>query len=148
MRLRLLGLAVGTVCGFTFGWARLTDPATFHRMLTLQSPDIYLLMALAVAVGAGGMLLLRGRRAPLTGELILPDRSRPERRHVLGGVVFGVGWAIVASCPGPLVAQVGSGRVLALAGLGGVLAGVLVRERVVLTADAADSAAEPLTDVV
>jgi uncharacterized membrane protein YedE/YeeE len=129
MRLRLLGLAAGLVCGFTFGWARLTDPATFHQMLTLQSPDIYLLMASAVAIGAAGAFALRGRRAPLTGELILLDHSTPERRHVLGGIVFGVGWAVVASCPGPLIAQAGSGRVLSLVALAGVVTGVLARER-------------------
>jgi uncharacterized protein len=129
MALRLLGLAAGLVCGFTFGWARLTDPATFHAMLTLQSPDVYLLMASAIVVAGAGAFLLRGRRAPLTGELIALDHSSPEPRHVFGGIVFGIGWAIVASCPGPLIAQVGSGRVLAVVALAGVVFGVLVRER-------------------
>jgi uncharacterized membrane protein YedE/YeeE len=117
-------------------------------MLTLQSPDVYLIMAGAVVVGVAGMLVLRGRRAPLTGELIVPDRSRPERRHVYGGIVFGTGWAIVASCPGPLVAQLGSGRLLAAAGLGGVLVGVLARERGRVPAAVERPAVEPLPDVV
>lgn len=150
MRLRSLALAVGTFCGFTFGWARLTDPATFHRMLTLRSPDVFLLMGVAAAVGTVGTTLLRGRRAPLTGELIARDPSRPERRHVAGGIVFGVGWGIVASCPGPLVAQLGSGRVLSLVALAGVLTGVLVRERVpaLLTTRSPDHACEQVADVV
>jgi uncharacterized membrane protein YedE/YeeE len=124
MKLRFAALALGAVTGFVFGWARMTDPNTFHTMLGLRSPRIYLLMVAAVAVAFAGARLLRGRRALLTGEPIGWKPTAPTRNHIVGSIVFGIGWGISEACPGPTAAQLGSGRVLALAVAGGVLAGV------------------------
>src|SRR5947208_675275 len=129
MRLRLAALALGIVTGFTFAWARMTDPNTFHHMLALHSPRIYLLMCAAVAVAFVGAGLLRGRRALLTGERINWTSARPTRSHVAGSVLFGIGWGISEACPGPTAAQLGTGRVLALAVAAGVLVGVRLQPR-------------------
>src|ERR671935_2165657 len=109
MRLRLAALALGIVTGFVFGWARLTDPETFHHMLSLDSPRIYLLMGAAVAVAFAGARLLRGRRTLLTGEAIAWRTARPTRSHLVGSVLFGIGWGITDACPGPAAAQLGGG---------------------------------------
>ena len=130
MRVRVAALGIGLVLGFVFDWARLTDPATFHDMLTLASPDVYLLMGSAVVVAAAGARLLRGRRALLTGEPIGIEAPPVRRAHVVGGLIFGTGWAIASSCPGPLVAQLGAGRTLALATSAGVVCGVLAQVHV------------------
>ena len=124
MKLRLSGLALGIVTGFVFAWARLTDPNSFHRMLSLDSPRIYLLMAAAVAVAFVGARLIRGRRALLTGERIDWRAGRPTRGHVIGSVLFGIGWGITDACPGLTAAQLGGGRMLALAVAAGIGVGV------------------------
>ena len=129
MKLRLSALALGMVTGFTFAWARLTEPETFHRMLSLDSPRVYLLMGAAVAVAFVGAHLLRGRRALLTGVPIDWTATRPSRSHVLGSVLFGIGWGVSEACPGPTAAQLGGGRVLALAVAAGVLVGVRLQPR-------------------
>ncbi len=131
MSLRLAALALGVVSGFTFSWARMTDPRTFHAMLALESPRIYLLMGAAVAVAFVGARLLRGRRALLTGEPILWTPARPTRSHILGSILFGIGWGISEACPGPTAAQLGAGRLLALAVSAGVVAGVKLQPRLV-----------------
>src|SRR5262249_5528100 len=124
MKLRVAALALGAVTGFIFSWARMTDPRTFHAMLSLESPRIYLLMGSAVPGAVVGPRLLRGRRALLTGE--------PR-------VLFGIGWGISEACPGPTAAALGAGRVLALAVAAGVLAGVKLQPSL---ARAAERAAE------
>jgi hypothetical protein len=129
MKLRIAALGLGLVTGFVFGWARMTDPDTFHRMLSLDSPRIYLLMGAAVAVAFAGARLLRGRRALLTGERIAWTATRPTRSHIVGSVLFGIGWGISATCPGPAAAQLGSGRVLALTVAAGILVGVKLQPR-------------------
>jgi uncharacterized protein len=129
MKLRLSALALGMVTGFAFAWARLTEPETFHRMLSLDSPRVYLLMGAAVAVAFVGARLLRGRRALLTDEPIDWTATRPSRSYVLGSVLFGIGWGISEACPGPAAAQLGAGRVLALAVAAGVLVGVRLQPR-------------------
>jgi hypothetical protein len=135
MTLRLAALALGTVTGFVFAWARMTDPDTFHRMLSLDSPRIYLLMGAAVAVAFAGARFLRGRAALLTGERIDWRGTRPTRSHVVGSVLFGIGWGISEACPGPTAAQLGAGRVLAVAVAAGVLCGVALQPRLARTAE-------------
>jgi hypothetical protein len=82
MQLRLAALALGLVTGFVFGWARLTDPETFHRMLALRSADIYLLMGAAVAVVFVGARLLRGHQALVTrGLQPRLERAAERARH-------------------------------------------------------------------
>jgi uncharacterized protein len=129
MQLRLAALALGVITGFVFGWARLTDPETFHRMLALRSADVYLLMGGAVAVVFVGARLLRGRHALVTGEPIGWSSTRPTRSHLVGSVIFGVGWGISASCPGPIAAQLGGGRALTVALAAGVVVGVALQPR-------------------
>src|SRR5919198_5498453 len=129
MKLRLCAFTLGIVTGFVVAWARLTDPNSFRRMLSLDSPRIYLLMAAAVGVAFVGARLLRGRRALFTGERIDWRAGRPRRGHVIGGALFGIGWGITDACPGPTAAQLGSGRVLALAVAAGVLLGVRLQPR-------------------
>jgi uncharacterized protein len=129
MKLRLAALALGVVTGFVFAWTRMTDPNSFHHMLSLASPRIYLLMGAAVTVAFSGARLLRGRRALLTGERIGWTPTRATRGHVVGSVLFGIGWGISEACPGPTAAQIGAGRVLALAVAAGVLVGVRLQPR-------------------
>lgn len=124
MQLRASALALGIVTGFVFSWARLTDPETFRRMLSLDSPRIYLLMGAAVAVAFAGARVLRGRPALLTDEPIAWRPGRPARSHLVGSVLFGIGWGITDACPGPTAAQLGAGRALALAVAAGIVVGV------------------------
>lgn len=135
---------LGVVTGLVFAWARLTDPDTFHRMLALRSADVYLLMGAAVAVAFVGARVLRGRPALLTGKPIEWTPTRPTRAHVVGSVLFGIGWGISAACPGPIAAQIGSGRVLTLAVAPGVLTGVRLQPRL---ARAAETRVKPDTAV-
>ena len=124
MRLRLAALALGIVAGLDFGWARLTDPNTFYRMFTFRSPAVYLLMGSAVAIAFVGARILRGRRSLLTGARIDWYSARTTRSHIVGSIIFGIGWGITEACPGPTAAQLGGGRIFALAVAGGVVAGV------------------------
>lgn len=134
MALRLAALGLGAITGFVFSWARMTDPSTFHRMLSLQSPTIYLLMVSAVAVAFVGARSLRGRRALLNSETIGWTATRPTRSHLVGSVLFGVGWGVADACPGPTAAMLGAGRVLALAVAAGTLAGVALQPRLAAAA--------------
>ena len=52
------------------------------------------------------------------------DSAPPERRHVTGALIFGVGWGVSDACPGPIATQLGQGIGWALWTLTGVLLGV------------------------
>jgi uncharacterized membrane protein YedE/YeeE len=96
-------------------------------MLLLEDLYMWVMFAVAVTVGFVGIRLLRryDARALLTGAPVAWTTARPERRHVVGAAVFGVGWAVSDVCPGPVVAQLGLGVAWALPLLLGVVLGVL-----------------------
>src|SRR3954467_2086681 len=97
---RALPLLVGVGFGFFLTASGLGDYRTIHRGLLLEDPYIYLMMAATIGTALPCLWLLRGRMTTLR----LPHES-PERRHVLGGALFGVGFGVCATCPGITIAM-------------------------------------------
>ncbi len=126
MRARLAAGGFGIAFGFLITWGQFSDPARIREMLLLEDPYLYLMMASAIAVAFVGLVVLRRRRARtlLTGEPIILERSKLERRHIVGAATFGLGWAITASCPAPVAAQLAEGVGWSLLTLAGILIGV------------------------
>ncbi len=122
-----LGFLIGLAFGFVLAGTRLSDYDVIHRMLLLQEPDVFLLMASAVAVAAPLLWLLQRRRwqTPLGGPLHV--RTAPVRRNnVLGAMLFGTGWAVAGTCRGPAVVMTAAGSPLGLPGMGGLMTGTLL----------------------
>ncbi len=111
MPVRAAAAAFGIAFGFLISWGQFTDPDRIRDMLLLQDPYLYLMMFSAIAVAFAGTFLLRrnNARALLTGESLSLDRTKPQRRHVVGAAVFGLGWAISDSCPAPIAGQLAQG---------------------------------------
>ncbi len=135
-------LLVGAAFGFLVAAARLSDYQVIHDMLRLREPDVFLLMASAIAVAAPILVILERRRwrTPLGGELKVV-RQPIARRNVLGAAVFGSGWAIAGTCPVPAVAMVAGGSALGLAVTAGLFGGIALRDAIDRKAGRAPSAA-------
>ncbi|HWG57024.1 MAG TPA: DUF6691 family protein [Gaiellaceae bacterium] len=126
MTARLAVAAIGVVFGFVLAWSGMADPDVIRQGLLLESFYLYGLFATALATAAIGLRVLRalGARALLTGEPVTWTTARPERRHVVGSLLFGAGWGVSAACPGPIAAQAGGGALWSLAVLAGVVVGI------------------------
>jgi hypothetical protein len=126
MSRRLAGLGIGLVFGVVLSWSGLTSPTVIRQALLFQRAYLFLLFASAVCVAtAGCWLLRRGRvRALIGGEPITWRDESPHRRHIVGSLVFGIGWGIADACPGPIATQLGQGAWWGLWTLAGVVLGV------------------------
>lgn len=126
---RLVAIGLGAAFGFVLTWAGMTDPDVIRSMLLLEDAYLFLVMFSSMAVAFSGIRLLRLRRtrALLTGEPLDWNSSRPERRHVVGSVLFGLGWATALSCPGPVAAQLGQGRLWSLCTIAGIGVGLFAQ---------------------
>ena len=118
-------LLFGTGFGFVLGWARLTDYDVIRDMLLFREIDLYLMMGASVVTAAIGMRALRaiGARTWVGHSPVAWTITRPTRNHVYGSILFGLGWGIAGTCPGPVAAQLGRGQFIALFTLAGLLAG-------------------------
>ena len=150
MRTALVGLPFGLAFGALLSWGGLSDPAVVEDMLMLRSFDVFMLMGAAMVVAAVGARVLRrlGARTLLDSAPIAWVGTAPTRAHVAGSALFGVGWAMALTCPGPIAAQIGSGNVAGMATGAGVLGGVALagwwKERASATPRASAAEAPPI----
>jgi uncharacterized membrane protein YedE/YeeE len=124
-----VGLAVGAGAGFVVSWARLSDPAVIRATLLLRDPHVFLVMGSAVIVAAVGVRLVKttGMRAVVTDEPIGWKMERRQAHHVGGSALFGIGWSVAGTCPGPVAAMVGEGRLGGLAVVAGLITGIALQ---------------------
>jgi hypothetical protein len=61
-----------------------------------------------------------------SGDLINPaDKKFNKKGNLIGGIIFGCGWALTGACPGPLYALVGSGYGIMLGSIFSAMLGVV-----------------------
>ncbi len=128
MVIRGVAAAFGVAFGFLISWGQFTDPDRIREMLLLEDPYLYLMMLSAIAVAFAGTWLLRRvhARALITGEPLSLDRTKPERRHFVGALLFGLGWAISDSCPAPIAAQLAQGVFWSIFTIAGIVIGIVL----------------------
>ena len=92
--------------------------------------DVYGLMASAILVAAGLLWWLERRPTSTVfdGTLTL-QRSRPKKHHIIGGALFGIGWAIAGTCPAPALVMVSSGALYGLIVILGIFIGIYLGDR-------------------
>jgi uncharacterized protein len=117
---RAAGLLVGLVFGVTLSWAGMSSPDVIRDALLFHEGYLFFMFASAVATAALGQWLL-ARRA---GRTLTFRRERVERRHIVGSLLFGVGWGIANACPGPVATQIGQGIPWSLATFAGMATGI------------------------
>lgn len=125
---RLAGGLIGVVFGIVLSWSAMSDPDVVRGALLFEQSYMFLFFAAAVSTAAVGVRLVRRfrERAVLTGSPIGWPATRPRREHVVGSLVFGLGWGITGACPGPVATQVGQGIGWGVVMLVGIAAGVWV----------------------
>ena len=125
-----MGLLSGACFGGLLGAANLHEYDTIHAMLRLDEFDVYGLMASAIVVAAGLLWWLERRPTSTVfdGTLTL-QRSRPKRHHIVGGGLFGIGWAIAGTCPAPALVMVSSGALYGLIVILGIFIGIYLGDR-------------------
>jgi uncharacterized protein len=119
-RILLMGVLFGVLLtkAEVISWFRIRD------MFFFRSPDLYLIIGSAVAIAMPAVFLIRRFRIRAWGVGIpeIPKKG-VDRGKFAGGVLFGAGWFIAGTCPGPIYAQLGTGAWIALFTLAGALAG-------------------------
>jgi uncharacterized membrane protein YedE/YeeE len=148
MRARVSGLVIGIVFGVVLCWSGMSSPVIIRKALLFEQSYLFLFFASAVATAAIGQALLKRvmRQALLVNAPLAWSTERPQRRHIVGSVVFGLGWGVADACPGPIATQVGQGIWWAVITLAGVVIGVrlfLRRSQVGETEPASERAVAP-----
>ena len=120
-------LAVGALFGIMLTKSEVISWFRIQEMFRFQSFHMYGIIGLAVITAAISLFAIKTfRLRSLHGEPIdLPTKVMGPVRpnHLLGGIAFGLGWALVGACPGPIYALIGNGVSVMIAALASALAG-------------------------
>jgi uncharacterized membrane protein YedE/YeeE len=135
-RKRTAGLAIGIVFGVGLSWSGMTSPEVLRSGLLFEKSYLFLFFASAVLTSFIGLRLVRGRTALLTGERIRWNVERPQRRHIVGSLLFGIGWGVADACPGPIATQLGQGIAWGIPTTIGLVLGILLFGRLQARAQA------------
>ncbi len=113
-----LGLLTGILFGFLLQKARVLRFDKQVGAMLLKDMTIFKFMLSAILVGMVGIQLLAGL------EMIkLGHKPMNAGAILLGGSLFGLGWAIMGFCPGTSIGAIGEGRWHALFAVAGMIAG-------------------------
>lgn len=103
----IAALVAGILFGFGLSVAQMIDPAKVVNFLNIfgaWDPSLAFVMGGGLVVNAIAVPLILKRKSPiLSGFFRVPAKTEVDRRLVIGGVVFGVGWGIAGYCPGPML---------------------------------------------
>ena len=128
VRYLLVGIFFGIVLvkSEAVSWYRIIE------MFKFQSFHMYGIIGSAVILGVLALLLMRksGMRNTEGTTIHLVPKDKGFVRYLLGGSIFGLGWALAGACPGPMYILLGTGVfsmliVIAAAVLGTFVYGIL-----------------------
>lgn len=119
----LLYLVLGTLFGFALSRSGAADYDYIQGMFLFERFQLYGILATGVLLTAPGLWLIKRRARTLSGTPVEIELKPMNRGTIAGSLLFGVGWSLTGMCPGPILVNIGEGKVYALAALAGAVAG-------------------------
>ncbi len=106
-------LFVGILFGIVMAKSQALSWYRIQEMFRFQSFHMYGIIGTAVVLGVIGTALIKKMKAKdYQGNLIeFVPKDKGFWRYILGGTLFGIGWAMSGACPGPMVVNIGYGFV-------------------------------------
>ncbi len=117
-------LVLGTVFGIILTKAQVVSWYKIFEMFQFDSFHLYGVIGSAVLVGALSIAIIKKKHIKNNkGETIQIADKKNHKGAIIGGALFGMGWAMIGICPGTLYALIGHGYVTMIVVFISVLAG-------------------------
>lgn len=118
-------LLIGANLGILFIKSEVARWERVNKMFLFEEAHMYLIISVAIVVAMASMFLIK--RFGVTTIEGKPIKYKPKPYHtgvIIGGMLFGAGWAITGACPGPIYAQLGAGEPMAVFTFVGAMVGM------------------------
>jgi uncharacterized membrane protein YedE/YeeE len=104
-------LLVGFVFGIVLTKSEAVSWYRIYEMFQFQSFHMYGIIMVAIGTGVIGIQIIKRKKIKdIKGIPIeIADKEPGSYRYWIGGLFFGLGWALVGSCPGPIFILLGAG---------------------------------------
>ena len=104
-------LILGTIFGIVMAKSEAYSWFRIQEMFRFQSFHMYGIIGTAVTLGVIGVAIIKKYKLrDIKGNPItFFPKEKSTLRYLIGGTVFGLGWALSGACPGPMVVNIGYG---------------------------------------
>lgn len=121
-------LAIGIFFGIVMFKSEAASWFRIYEMFQFGSFHMYGIIGSALILGIIGVQIIKRKDIkPLNGnEMNLEPKDKGITRYLLGGVIFGLGWALSGACPGPMYVLAGAGYASILIVIFGALLGTFI----------------------
>lgn len=123
-------IIVGLIFGIVMSKSQALSWYRIQEMFRFQSFYMYGIIGTAVILGVLAVYLIKKFKIRDTeGKLIIfQNKHMGWKRYLLGGFIFGLGWALTGTCPGPMFVNLGQGYLVMIIVIAGALAGTYTYE--------------------
>jgi len=121
-------LTIGIFFGIIMFKSEAASWFRIYEMFQFGSFHMYGIIGSALVLGIIGIQLIKRKNIkPINGEeMRLQPKEKGIIRYLLGGIIFGLGWALAGACPGPMYVLAGAGYVSILIVIFGAVAGTFL----------------------
>lgn len=104
-------LLVGILFGIILVKSEAVSWYRIYEMFRFQSFHMYGIIGTAIGAGILFLQIAKGGRVKtIKGDRIeVPKKDSGFLRYIIGGTIFGLGWALIGACPGPMYILLGTG---------------------------------------
>jgi uncharacterized membrane protein YedE/YeeE len=101
----------GIIFGIVMAKSEAMSWYRIQEMFRFQSFHMYGIIGTAVVCGVIAVFLIKKAGVKdLNGEPIkFQNKDKSWRKYIIGGTIFGLGWALTGACPGPIFVGIGYG---------------------------------------
>jgi len=128
-------LFVGMFFGIVLVKSEAVSWYRIYEMFKFQSFHMYGIIGSAVLIGVVGIFFMKKYKVnSLDGKtIIVAPKDKGFTRYILGGTIFGLGWALAGACPGPMYILLGAGiysiLIVIIAAMAGTFVYGLIRDK-------------------
>ncbi|MFM7092135.1 MAG: YeeE/YedE family protein [Bacteroidota bacterium] len=121
----IIFLLIGIFFGITMTKSEALSWFRIFEMFRFESFHMYGIIGTAVILGAIIISMMKIFKVRVAGGGVVVYNSLPlnMKRHLISGTIFGLGWALVGACPGPMFVLAGNGYFFILVVIAGAVFG-------------------------
>jgi uncharacterized membrane protein YedE/YeeE len=117
-------IVVGIFFGIVFVKSEVVSWFRIQEMFRLASFHMYGVIGTAVVVATISTLIIKKFKIKtVQGEEVVFSVRPFNKGNIIGGLLFGFGWALTGACPGPMYGLIGSGFTVFIVALGSAVLG-------------------------
>ena len=118
-------ILAGVVFGIIMAKSEAISWYRIQEMFRFQSFHMYGIIGTAVTLGVLAVFLIKklGLRDTEGNPIVFQDKDKSWKKYIIGGSIFGLGWALTGACSGPMFVNVGYGYFAMLIVIAGALGG-------------------------